>query len=74
MVYWVTMTLEGMTPLQLQPPQCMMFPGSKGREACFSLTIFSMPSLHYWLASFNLISLTWTVVAGNLGSAMKEAA
>lgn len=67
MVYLITMSLEDMTPLQLlQPPTCMIFPGSRGHEDCFSLTIYFMLFLHYLLASFNLISLILTVVAGNL--------
>lgn len=65
MVYWVTMCLEGMTPLQLLHPPCM-FPGSRGHEACFALIFYFIPCLHYLLASFNPNSLTWTVVAGNL--------
>ncbi len=66
MVYWVTISLGGKTPLQLQQPPCMIFQGSRAHEACFSLTIYFMPCLHYLLASFSLISLTLTVDAGNL--------
>lgn len=43
-----------------------------GHEACFSLTICLMPFLHYLLASFNLISLTLTAVAGNLVKLWRE--
>lgn len=35
-------------------------------EACSSLTIYFMPSLHYLLASFHHISFTLTEVVGNL--------
>lgn len=51
--------------MPLKPPY-MMLPGNRAHKACFSLTIYFLPSLRYLFDSFNLISCTYTAVAGNL--------
>lgn len=39
---------------------------SHEHAAWLLLTIYFLPILHYMLASFNLISLQWTVVVGSV--------